>query len=172
MSGWAHSRPGRASSKPGHVRCSAESGSKFRALAAPLRSCRVDDTAVGVIQAPKPEPRIMRYELSDYEWTAIRPMLPNKPRGVRRVNDSRVLNDIFWVLRSGAPWRDLPETYGPRTTSEVGVTGLNYLFRSLIDFSSRDRCSTVYRALHLPSVAGHRTSTSAVARPVPPAIAE
>ena len=33
-------------------------------------------------------------------------MLPNKPRGVRRVNDRHVLNDIFWVLRSGAPWRD------------------------------------------------------------------
>src|SRR5262245_65900191 len=26
------------------------------------------------------------------------------------------LNGIFWVLRSGAPWRDLPESYGPRTT--------------------------------------------------------
>jgi hypothetical protein len=36
----------------------------------------------------------MRYELSDYEWTAIKPMLPNKPRGVRRVNDRRVLNGI------------------------------------------------------------------------------
>ena len=58
----------------------------------------------------------MRYELSDYEWTTIKPMLPNKPRGVRRVNDRRVLNGIFWVLRSGAPWSDLPATYGPRTT--------------------------------------------------------
>src|SRR5689334_18392955 len=45
-----------------------------------------------------------------------RPMLPNKPRGVPRVNDRRVLNGIFWVLRSGAPWRDLPVCYGPRTT--------------------------------------------------------
>jgi len=45
----------------------------------------------------------MRYELSDGEWTAINPMLPNKPRGVPRVNDRRVLNGIFWVLRSGAP---------------------------------------------------------------------
>ena len=43
-------------------------------------------------------------------------MLPNKPRGVRRVDDRRVLNGIFWVLRSGAPWRDLPAAYGPRTT--------------------------------------------------------
>jgi transposase len=58
----------------------------------------------------------MRYELSDFEWTAIKPMLPNKTRGVRRVNDRRVLNGIFWVLRSGAPWRDLPENYGPYTT--------------------------------------------------------
>ncbi len=58
----------------------------------------------------------MRCELSDYEWTAIKPMLPNKSRGVRRVNDRRVLNGIFWVLRSGAPRRDLPAAFGPRTT--------------------------------------------------------
>src|SRR5689334_10914105 len=50
----------------------------------------------------------MRYE---HEWTAIKSMLPNKPRGMRRVNDRRVLNGIFWVLRSGAPWRDLPRDY-------------------------------------------------------------
>jgi len=52
----------------------------------------------------------MRYELSDYEWTAIKPMLQNKQRGVRRVNDWRVLNGIFWVLCSSGPWRDLPES--------------------------------------------------------------
>ena len=58
----------------------------------------------------------MRYELTDFEWTAIRPFLPNKPRGVPRVNDRRVLNGIFWIMRSGAPWRDLPESFGPYTT--------------------------------------------------------
>ena len=58
----------------------------------------------------------MRYELSDDEWTAIEPMLPNKPRGVPRVNDRRILNGIFWILRSGAPWRDLPDNFGPYTT--------------------------------------------------------
>jgi transposase len=58
----------------------------------------------------------MRYELTDHEWAAIKPMLPNKPRGVPRVNDRRVLNGIFWVLRSGAPWRDLPRSFGPYTT--------------------------------------------------------
>jgi transposase len=58
----------------------------------------------------------MRDDLTDYEWAAIKPFLPNKPRGVPRVNDRRVLNGIFWVLRSGAPWRDLPENFGPYTT--------------------------------------------------------
>jgi transposase len=32
------------------------------------------------------------------------------------VNDGRVLNGIFWVLRSGAPWRDLPQEFGPYST--------------------------------------------------------
>jgi transposase len=58
----------------------------------------------------------MRYELTDYEWAAIKPFLPNKPRGVPRVNDRRVLNGIFWVLRSGAPRRDLSPEFGPYTT--------------------------------------------------------
>lgn len=57
-----------------------------------------------------------RYDLTDFEWAAIKPHLPNKPRGVKRVDDRRVLNGIFFVLRSGMPWADLPERYGPPTT--------------------------------------------------------
>lgn len=57
-----------------------------------------------------------RHELSDEEWAIIQPLLPNKPRGVPRVNDRRVINGILWRFRTGAPWRDVPERYGPRTT--------------------------------------------------------
>lgn len=57
-----------------------------------------------------------RYDMSEFEWRIIGPLLPSKPRGVARVDDRRVLNGIFWVLRSGSPWRDLPERYGPYTT--------------------------------------------------------
>ena len=74
---------------------------------------------MNVIQAPKAEPRLMRYELTDYEWTAIGQLLPNKPRGVPRVDDRRVLNGILWVLRSGAPWRDLPVSFGPYATELI-----------------------------------------------------
>jgi len=36
----------------------------------------------------------MRYELSGYEWAAIKPILSNKPRGLPRVNDRCILNGI------------------------------------------------------------------------------
>lgn len=57
-----------------------------------------------------------RFDLSDFEWSVMQPLLPNKPRGVPRVDDRRVLNGIFWRLRTGAPWADIPDRYGPHTT--------------------------------------------------------
>ena len=57
-----------------------------------------------------------RFDLSDFEWSVIEPLLPTKVRGVKRVDDRRVINGIFYVLRTGSPWRDLPERYGPHTT--------------------------------------------------------
>jgi transposase len=41
-----------------------------------------------------------RYELTEFEWRTIQPLLPNKPRGVARVDDRRVLNGIFFILPS------------------------------------------------------------------------
>ena len=57
-----------------------------------------------------------RYELTDFEWSIIEPLLPNKSRGVARVDDRRVLNGILWRFRTGSPWADIPERYGPYTT--------------------------------------------------------
>ena len=53
-----------------------------------------------------------RYELTDEAWERIEPLLPVQTRG-GRWNDHRItLNGIFWILNSGAQWRDLPERYG------------------------------------------------------------
>lgn len=55
-----------------------------------------------------------RYELTDAQWQRIQDLFPqNQSRSGRPWNDHRtVLNGMFWVLCSGAPWRDLPERYG------------------------------------------------------------
>jgi len=87
----------------------------------------------------------MRYELTDCEWFAIKPLLPNKPRGVPRVADRRVLNGIFWVLRSGAPWRDLPRSLGPYTTS--------YNYRSCLT------CHALYKLVRMDAPR-HRKSVN------------
>jgi len=47
-----------------------------------------------------------RCDLTDTEWSIIAPLLPNKPRGVPRVDDRRVLNGRYWRLRTGSPWAD------------------------------------------------------------------
>ncbi|MEV2333114.1 IS5 family transposase [Paenibacillus larvae] len=57
-----------------------------------------------------------RYELRDDQWNEIKDVLPpeRKTQGGRPAKDNRqMLNAMLWVIRSGAPWRDLPEYYGP-----------------------------------------------------------
>ena len=61
-----------------------------------------------------------RFDLSEAEWNIIEPLLPGADGhriGRPRLDDRRVLNAIFFVLRTGTPWRDLPERYGPSTTA-------------------------------------------------------
>jgi transposase len=54
-----------------------------------------------------------RFELSDETWAQIAPLLPpergRKARPAR--NNRRMVNAMLWVLRTGAPWRDLPSHY-------------------------------------------------------------
>lgn len=45
-----------------------------------------------------------RLDLSDAEWAVIAALLPNRPRGVARVNDRRVTSGIFYILRTVALW--------------------------------------------------------------------
>ncbi len=59
-----------------------------------------------------------RHELTDAEWAAVEPLIPHrraktgrKPRSTREM-----LSGILWILRTGAPWRDLPERFGPWQT--------------------------------------------------------
>ncbi len=57
-------------------------------------------------------------DLSDAEWTLLEPYLPtSKPTGRPRMHGPReMLNAIFYVLRSGCPWRLLPRNFPPWKT--------------------------------------------------------
>ena len=55
-----------------------------------------------------------RYELDDARWELIKDFFPTTRRRGRPWRDHRtILNGIIWLLSSGAPWRDMPEYYGP-----------------------------------------------------------
>ena len=55
-----------------------------------------------------------RGELTDEQWERLWPLLPpQKPKTGRPAEDHRrIINGMIWILRTGAPWRDLPERYG------------------------------------------------------------
>jgi transposase len=53
-----------------------------------------------------------RYELTDEGFGRIEPLLPKQQRGGKWADHRTVLNGMFWVLNSGAQWRDMPERYG------------------------------------------------------------
>jgi len=58
-----------------------------------------------------------RGELTDAAWAVIAPLVPpNGRRGKQWTDHRRVINGILWKTRTGAPWRDLPERYGPWQT--------------------------------------------------------
>jgi transposase len=59
-----------------------------------------------------------RGDLTNSQWERLHPLLPpQQPKTGRPAHDHRtIINGILWILRTGAPWRDLPERYGPWRT--------------------------------------------------------
>jgi len=60
-------------------------------------------------------------ELTDEQWAIVEPLLPKLPpradgRGRPRLPDREILDGILWVLRTGAPWHDLPDRYPSHQT--------------------------------------------------------
>jgi transposase len=55
-----------------------------------------------------------RYDISDKVWSLLEPHLSGQQRqwGEISYDNRRFINAVFWILRTGAPWRDLPPEYG------------------------------------------------------------
>jgi transposase len=59
-----------------------------------------------------------RGDLTNAQWQRLQPLLPpQKPQtGRPAVDHRRILNGLLWILRTGAPWHDVPARYGPWRT--------------------------------------------------------
>ncbi len=58
-----------------------------------------------------------RTDLTEKQWRVLAPHLPTNPERGHAYSDHRkVINGIVWRLKTGAPWRDVPERYGPWQT--------------------------------------------------------
>jgi len=64
-----------------------------------------------------------RHDLTNEQWARLEPLLPPQKPHTGRPNEDhrRIINGILWILRTGAPWPDLPERYGP-----VGTVSSRY----------------------------------------------
>ena len=110
--------------------------------------------------------------LSDAQFARLRPLLPNKPRGVPRVDDRRVVSGIIHVIRNGLRWRDAPEACGPHKTlynrfvrwSRAGV--FDRIFAELAATSEAAE-TVMIDATHLKA---HRTAASLLKKGAFPAV--
>jgi transposase len=59
---------------------------------------------------------VKRHELTDDQWGLISDLFPAQGRGGKWSDHRTATNGMFWRLRTGSPWRDLPERYGPWQT--------------------------------------------------------
>ena len=105
--------------------------------------------------------------LTEEQFSKINPLLPNKPRGVARSDDRKVLSGIIFCLQRGYRWSDVPAEYGPAKTlynrykrwSEAGV--FERIFEALAQESADFRTLMIPSRRLFQSPAGRRT------RPMP-----
>ena len=110
--------------------------------------------------------------LTDAQFARLQPLLPNKPRGVPRVDDRRVISGIIHVIRHGLMWRDAPAAYGPHKTlynrfvrwSVIGV--FDRIFTELVSASAATH-TVMIDATHLKA---HRTAASLLKKGAFPAV--
>ena len=106
-----------------------------------------------------------RFDLTDAEWTIIAPLLPGaegSKHGRPRPDDRKVLNGIFFVLRTGTPWRDLPERYGPYTTvyNRFNRWAKRGHWQAIFEALARCGKDGVTLSIDSTSIKAHRSATS------------
>jgi len=113
-----------------------------------------------------------RFELTDEEYEVLKAFLPQEHqphKAGRPWRDHRtILNGLFWRLRTGAPWRDIPERYGPWSTIQTRFRRWSKedRWQQMLDhlqaFSRRlDRIDFDFSAIDGTSVRAHKAAAGA-----------
>jgi len=84
-----------------------------------------------------------RHELSDHEWSVLEPLLPperGRPGRPVSLPNRTFLNALLYIAKTGVPWRDLPERFGPWKTVHVRFSRWNQrgVFDKVLSVLSRD----------------------------------
>ena len=102
--------------------------------------------------------------LTEEQFSKIRPLLPNKPRGVPRVDDRKVLSGIIFCLQRGYRWSDVLAEYGPAKTlynrykrwSEAGV------FERIFEALAQENADFRTLMIDVTHVKAHRIAANGV----------
>lgn len=83
-----------------------------------------------------------RHEINNKDWERIKDLLPPENTGKGRPSKSNrdMLNGMLWIAKTGSPWRDLPERFGPWQTiySKFRLWSRNDVFQKLFDLLTTD----------------------------------
>ena len=83
-----------------------------------------------------------RHEISDNDWERVKDLLPPEKSGEGRPSKSNrvMLNGMLWIAKTGSPWRDLPERYGPWRTvySRFRLWSKSDVFKKLFETLTAD----------------------------------
>ena len=85
---------------------------------------------------------LRRHEINDQDWERIKNILPPENTGEGRPSKSNrvMFNGMLWIDKTGAPWRDLPDRFGPWQTvySRFRLWSKNDAFKVLFEHLSDD----------------------------------
>ncbi len=96
--------------------------------------------------------------LADDPFDRLKPLLPNKGRGVPRADDRKVISGIIHVIRYGLKWRDAPACYGPHKT----------LYNRFVRWSRAAVFDRIFQALAAESTATKTVSTAPIGGRIAP----
>ena len=105
-----------------------------------------------------------RYEVTDEQWEVLQTYFGNSPKqtGRPQSDNRKLLNGVLWILHTGAPWRDLPEYYGPWQTvyKRFAQWQKNDKFKQLFE-NVRENPDMQHLCIDGTYIKAHRASTGA-----------